>query len=71
LKGDPLRAAKAAFEAFVTTDQNLRYQQNLRGCRVAILVLPTTSWPKILAHIGKVVTAVNALRPGDYVELEF
>jgi len=58
--GSLLQAAEAAFDAFITTDQNLRHQQNLGGRRLAILVLPTTSWPKI-----------NALRPGDFVELKF
>ena len=69
--GDLLDTAEAAFDAFVTTDQNLRYQQNLAGRRLAILVLPTTSWPKIQAHITKVTAAVNNLRPGDFVELSF
>jgi hypothetical protein len=45
--GDLLAAAETAFAAFLTTDQNLLYQQNLAGRRLAILVLPTTSWPKI------------------------
>ncbi|HSS78724.1 MAG TPA: DUF5615 family PIN-like protein, partial [Thermoanaerobaculia bacterium] len=45
--GELLKAAEAEFEALVTTDRNLRYQQNLTGRRLAILVLPTTSWPKI------------------------
>jgi len=69
--GELLKAAEAAFEALVTTDQNLRYQQNLAGRRLAILVLPTTSWPKIQLHIAQVVTAVNQLRPGDFRELTF
>jgi len=68
--GDLLRVAEAAFDAFVTTDQNLRYQQNLTGRNLAILVLPTTSWPKLRAHTAKVATAIAALRPGDYVELQ-
>jgi hypothetical protein len=38
--GDLLDAAEAAFDALITTDQNLRYQQNLSGRRLAILVLP-------------------------------
>ena len=67
--GDLLRAAEASFDAFITTDQNLRYQQNLRARRLAILVLPTTSWPMIQLHLPKVVTAINALRSGDFVEL--
>jgi hypothetical protein len=43
--GHLLAAAEAEFDALITTDQNLRYQQNLAGRRLAILVLPTTSWP--------------------------
>ena len=59
------------FDALVTTDQNLRYQQDLTGRRLAILVLPTTSWPRIRAHEEQVVAAINALRPGEIVELTF
>lgn len=69
--GELLKAAEAAFEALVTTDKNLRYQQNLAGRRLAILVLPTTSWPKIQRHSAEVVAAVNQLRPGDFRELTF
>ena len=69
--GDLLGAAEASFDAFITTDQNLRYQQNLTGRRLAILVLPTTSWPLIQLHLPKIATAVNALRPGEFVELNF
>lgn len=67
--GDLLGGAEASFDAFITTDQNLRYQQNLRGRRVAILVLPTTSWPMLQLHLPKVAATVNALRPGDFIEL--
>ena len=69
--GALLKAAETEFEALITTDQNLRYQQNLTGQRLAILVLPTTGWPKIRAHEAEVVAAVSALRPGDAVELNF
>jgi hypothetical protein len=65
------RRLRADFEALITTDKNLRYQRNLAGRRLAILVLPTTSWPTIQAHEAEVVAAVNALRPGDVVELNF
>jgi len=69
--GQLLRTAEAAFDAFITTDQNLRHQQNLPGRRLAILVLLTTSWPRIQRHVSLVTAAVNALRPGDYRELTF
>ena len=45
----------------------LRYQQNLAGRRLAILVLPTTSWPEISQHDAEVLTAVNTIAAGDLV----
>ena len=69
--GALLKAAEAQFDALVNTDQSLRYQQNLTGLRLAILVLPTTSWPKIQAHAAQIAASIDALRPGDVVELNF
>jgi hypothetical protein len=69
--GQLLAEAETAFDSFITTDKNLRYQQNLAGRRLAILVLPTTSWPEIQKHLGLVSDAVTALKPGDFIELEF
>jgi hypothetical protein len=69
--GDLLAAAEEAFDAFITTDKHLRYQQNLSGRKLAILVLPTTSWPEIQKHLGPISAAVNALRPGNFIELKF
>ena len=69
--GALLAAAEQVFDAFITTDKNLRYQQNLSGRQLAILVLPTTSWPEIQKHLGSVSDAVNALKPGDFIELTF
>ena len=69
--GELLKAAEAAFDAFVTTDKNLRYQQNLASRRLAILVLPTTSWPQIQRQVAKVIDAANRMKSGDFVELQF
>ena len=69
--GDLLAAAEKAFDVFVTTDQNLRYQQNLGDRRLAILVLPTTSWPEIQKHTNQIIARLAALQPGDFVELSF
>lgn len=67
--GELLKSAESNFEVLVTTDQNLRYQQNLAGRKLAILVLPTTSWPKMQSHLSQIVAAVNGLKAGNYVEL--
>lgn len=45
--GELLAKAEAAFDVLVTTDRNLHHQQNLAGRKIAILVLPTTSWPRL------------------------
>ncbi len=67
--GDLLRRAEGVFDVFVTADQQLKYQQNLAGRRLAILVLSTNRWPKVKAKTQEIITAILALRPGDYVEL--
>lgn len=69
--GELLAAAEARFDVVVTTDQNLGYQQNLQGRRLAIVVLPTTSWPLIREFAAEVVAAIDSLQPGDFVEVVF
>jgi hypothetical protein len=66
---DPHLEAEAQSNVLVTTDQNLRYQQNLADRRLAILVLPYASWPKLERHKSKIVAALEALQPGDYLDL--
>jgi hypothetical protein len=69
--GDLIAQAEAAgFEVLVTTDQNLKYQQNLSERRLAVVVLLSTSWPKIQARVLAVTTAVDEANPGSYVEVE-
>jgi hypothetical protein len=69
--GKLLAAAEIEFDAMITTDQSIRYQQNLSGRRLAILVLPTTDWKRIQLHQDAILAATNRLRPGDVIELEF
>ncbi len=69
--GDLVAAAeKVGFNVLLTADKNLRYQQNLSGRKVAILVLPTNKL-KILQHIVPVIRAkVDAMKPGEFFEIE-
>ena len=67
--GDLLAAAESRFDLFITTDKNLRYQQNLSGRRLAILVLPTTSWPAIQPHGETIASAAETMQPAEYREL--
>jgi hypothetical protein len=54
----------------LTTDKNMRYQQNLAGRKIAIVVLGQQQWPQLRPHIQRVVEAVNAVTPGGYAEVE-
>jgi len=67
--GELLLAAETRFELFVTTDQNLRYQQNLAGRRLSILVLPTTNWAQLREHTDAIQRETISLVPGEYREL--
>jgi hypothetical protein len=69
--GHLLNAAEPRFDLLITTDQNLRYQQNLTGRRIAILGLPTTSWPEIQKHLAEITSAITAIKPGQYQELRW
>lgn len=62
-------AEKAGYHLFVTTDQNLRYQQNLRERQIAIVVLLSTSWPKIRLQTDEITVAINSIKSGDYTEI--
>ena len=67
--GDLLKLAEDKFDAFLTSDQQLKYQQNLKGRKLAILVLSTNRWPQVKARTQEIIAAVLTLKPGDYVEL--
>jgi len=69
--GELLNAAEAAaFDVLVTTDKNMRYQQNLTGRKIAVIVLGKQQWPEVRPHVHLVVAAVNAATRGIYVEVE-
>ena len=64
-------AEQGGYDLLITTDQNLSYQQNLSGRQIAILVLGTTSWPRLRDHIATIQATVDAITPGAYIQLTF
>lgn len=65
------RAEAAGYEALVTTDQQLRHQQRLEGRRIRVLVLMTTSWPRIRLLAEAVRAKLEQMGEGDYGEMSF
>lgn len=62
-------AEELGFEALVTPDTNLGYQQNLKDRTLAIVVLPSGRWPAVLDQIDEVVGAIDEAKPGTYREI--
>lgn len=68
--GQLLDAAEAAgFHVLVTTDKNIRHQQNLMRRRIAVVVLGQARWPIIRLYVDRVIAAVNAATAGSYSEV--
>lgn len=63
-------AEQAGFELFITADQEVGYQQNLAGRRIALLVLSTNNWGVIREQANLILTAIEATNPPSYVFLD-
>jgi hypothetical protein len=69
--GDLLAVAEQdGYDLMITTDQNLRYQQSLASRQIAIIVLRSTSWPRIRLNIETIQNAVDNSVVGSYQEIE-
>ncbi len=66
-----LKAAEESdYELFVTTDQNLKHQHNLRGRKLGVLVLLSTSWPQIRERVREIARVIDMMQTGDYREVD-
>ena len=65
------RAQAGGYDAFVATDQQLRHQQRLEGRRLRVLVLMTTSWPRIRPRADQVRSRLELMVEGEYDEMSF
>ena len=69
--GELLEVAEGAgFEVLLTTDKNMRYQQNLTIRKIAFVVLANSQWPVVRQYVQRVVVAVDAAEPGSYTEVD-
>lgn len=69
--GDLLNAAEeAGFDVLVTSDKRIRYQQNLTGRKIALVVLSQGRWRLVRQRLGAIAAAVDAATDGSYTEVE-
>lgn len=64
-------AEEAAVDLLLTTDRRIRYQQNLTGRKIGILVLTgTTKWSRVRLYLERISLAINESKHGSYAEVE-
>ena len=69
--GEPLKVAEqTGFDLLLTTDKRIRYQQNLRTRKIAIVVLRNSTWRIARLYLDRIAAAVNAATAGSYAEVD-
>jgi len=67
--GALLKQVEAQFDVFITTDKNIRYQQNLSGKKLAFIVLPTNQVPIFAKLISVIEATLATIQVGDFIEI--
>jgi hypothetical protein len=69
--GELLKAVEEAqFDVMITSDQNIVYQQNLTGRKLALVVRGSNIWPIVSDHRSAILAKVDAATPGSYAFIE-
>ncbi len=67
--GDLLQLAELHFDLFITSDQGIRYHQNLADRRIAIIEISTNDLGRIQANAMAIKNAVESIRAGEFLSL--
>jgi hypothetical protein len=69
--GDLMNAAEnGGFDLILTTDRNMRHQQNIEGHRIAVVILSSQQWPELRPHVQLVIDAFARVKPGTFIEVD-
>lgn len=62
-------AERDGYEVLITADQSMRYQQNMAGRQVAVIVLLSNRWPRVQLRIEEIRAALEGMEPGEVREV--
>jgi hypothetical protein len=69
--GELLRIAEEnGIEVFLTGDQTLSYEQNLKGRAIAIVALSSVEWDILKNHLPLIIAAIDSALPGTFRAVE-
>ena len=63
-------AEQAGFDMLLTCDQNVRYQQNFAGRKLALVILSSNHWPTLRRIAARIATAVDFVQTGQIVRVD-
>jgi hypothetical protein len=63
-------AEQAGFDVMITSDQNIRYQQNLAGRKLDLVVLRSNIWPSVRQYGAVIAAKADAANVGSYDFIE-
>jgi hypothetical protein len=61
---------QAGFELLLTCDQNIRYQRNFFGRKIAVVVLSTNHWPSLRQVADQIATRIDFVQVGHVVRID-
>ena len=67
--GELLKLVTAQFDVFITSDKNLRYQQNLTTLAISIILLPSNQVPVVKALLPNIDAAISEIGSSDFIEI--
>jgi predicted nuclease of predicted toxin-antitoxin system len=67
--GELLKLAEPIFDLFLTADKNIRYQQNLKGRKLSIIVFPSNKLSVVKTLETELKIKIVQLTSGAYIEL--
>jgi len=67
--GQLLRLVVSDFDVFITSDKNLRHQQNLTSFDLAVILLPSNQVPVVQALLPQIDEALDNIQPNDFKEI--
>jgi hypothetical protein len=67
--GELLRLVNGEFDIFITSDKNLRYQQNLENVNLSIILLPSNQVPVVKGLLSQIDDAISSIKPGNFIEI--
>jgi hypothetical protein len=64
---------EGSFEVLVTCDQSLRWQQNMQGRSVALVVMivPSNRIPDLLPLVPELLILLDVIKPGEIRTITF